>query len=260
MTPRPRMIGYNRTVKLRWLDETIDLLLGGESEAAISDTLRQRLGDQLSVGSQALRGSREKTITLLLKTWVRVPSRIEGLRDDAIRELGHVRRSERLPFHWGMTMAAYPFWRVVADVTGRLLRLQASASAREVQRRVRELYGERETVSRSARYVLRAFADWGVVVETDTKGRYVGPNPMKIDDPPVATWLLEATMFAGETSSTDFRSLANSPALFPFQLTRITSDALTVSRRLEVVRHGVGDDLVLLRKPMSDSQVTAGNK
>lgn len=59
-----------------------------ESEAAISDTLRQRLGDQLSVGSQAVRGSREKTITLLLKTWVRVPSRIESLRDDAIRELG----------------------------------------------------------------------------------------------------------------------------------------------------------------------------
>ena len=112
----------------------------------------------------------------------------------------------------------------------------------------------------SARYVLRAFADWGVVIETDTKGRYIGPNPMKIDDPPVATWLLEATMFAGDTSSTDFRSLANSPALFPFQLTRITSDALTVSRRLEVVRHGVGDDLVLLRKPMSGSQVTAGSK
>jgi hypothetical protein len=253
------MIGYNRTVKLRWLDETVDLLLGGESEAAISDTLRQRLGDQLSVGSQAVRGSREKTITLLLKTWVRVPSRIEGLRDDAIRELGHVRRSERLPFHWGMTMAAYPFWRVVADVTGRLLRLQACASASEVQRRVRELYGERETVSRSARYVLRAFADWGVVVETDTKGRYVGQNPMNIDDPPVATWLLEATMFAGETSSTDFRSLANSPALFPFQLTRITPDALTVSRRLEVVRHGVGDDLVLLRHPTVGSQHRAGS-
>jgi hypothetical protein len=109
VTPRPRMIDYNRTVKLRWLDETVDLLLGGECEAAISDTLRQRLGDQLSVGSQALRGSRETTITLLLKTWVRVPTRIEGLRDDAIRELGHVRRSERLPLHWGMTMAAYPF-------------------------------------------------------------------------------------------------------------------------------------------------------
>jgi len=251
------MIGYNRTVKLRWLDETVDLVLAGESEAAISDTLRQRLGDQLSVGSQAVRGSREKTITLLLKTWVRVPSRVESLRDDAIRALGHVHRSERLPFHWGMTMAAYPFWRVVADVTGRLLRLQASASAREVQRRVKEMYGERETVARSARYVLRAFADWGVLVETDSKGRYIAQDPIRVDDTRLATWLLEATMFAAETSSSDFRSLANSPALFPFQLIPITADALTASRRLEVVRHGVGDDLVLLRQQTAERQHVA---
>jgi hypothetical protein len=33
-----------------------------------------------------------------------------------------------------------------------------------------------------ARYVLRVFAEWGVLVETDTKGRYVGQNPMRIDD------------------------------------------------------------------------------
>ena len=130
MTTRPRMISNNRTVKLRWLDETVDLFLARQSEAAISEALRQRLEDQLSVGSQAVRGSREKTITLLLKTWVRVPSRVEGLRDDGFRVLEHLRRSERLPFHWGMTMAAYPFWRVVADVTGRLLRLQGTAGCK----------------------------------------------------------------------------------------------------------------------------------
>src|SRR5271157_251411 len=225
------MIGYNRTVKLRWLDETADLFLARQSEAEISSALRQTLHDQLSVGSNAERGSREKTITLLLKTWVRVPGRLLGLRDDGIQLLGLVRRSERLPLHWGMTMAAYPFWRVVADVTGRLFRLQGTASASEVQRRVRELHGEREAVSRSTRYVLRAFADWGVIVDTDTKGRYVAQTPVRIDDASVATWLLEATMFAADTSSTDFQSLANAPALFPFHLRRITPDALTVSRR-----------------------------
>ncbi len=126
------------------------------------------------------------------------------------------------------------------------------ASAREVQRRVRELHGEREAVSRSTRYVLRAFADWGVVVDTDTKGRYVPQTPVQIDQVSVATWLLEATMFAAEKPSTDFRSLANAPALFPFQLVRVTPDILTSSRRLEVVRHGVADDLVLLREPLEN--------
>ena len=53
-----RPIGYNRTVKLRWLDETVDLLLTGQSEAQIREILRDRLQDQLSIGSDAERGSR----------------------------------------------------------------------------------------------------------------------------------------------------------------------------------------------------------
>jgi hypothetical protein len=254
VNPRPQTIGYNRTVKLRWLDETLDLFLAGQSDAEIGQVLRERLSDQLSIGRSPERGSREKTITLLLKTWVRVPIRLRGLRDDGLRLIESMRRSERLPLHWGMTMAVYPFWRVVADVTGRLFRLQGTVSAREVQRRVRELRGEREVVSRSTRYVLRAFADWGVLVDTDAKGTYIPALPMNIGDTSLANWLLEATMFASDRTSIDFRSLANSPALFPFHLTLVTPEALASSRRLEIVRHGVADDLVLLRKPTKERE------
>jgi hypothetical protein len=246
---RSPTIGYNRTVKLKWLDETLDLFLSGQSETETYDALRETLSDQLSVGRSPQRGSREKTITLLLKTWVRVPPRVRGLRDDAVHLLESMRRSERLPLHWGMTMAVYPFWRVVADVTGRLFRLQGNVSAREIQRRVRELKGEREVVSRSTRYVLRAFADWGVLVGTGDQGTYVPVAPNQINDIPLATWMLEATLFASDTTSIDFRSLANSPALFPFHLPPMSPESLTRSCRLEIVRHGVSDDLVVLREP-----------
>jgi hypothetical protein len=249
MTGRAQMIGYNRTVKLRWLDETVDLFLAGKAESEIGDILRESLQDQLSVGSTADRGSREKTITLLLKTWVRVPVRVRSLRDDGLQLLEGVRKSERLPLHWGMTMAAYPFWRAVADVTGRLFRLQGTASAQQVQRRVKELHGEREAVSRSARYVLRAFSDWGVIVDAEAKGTYIPPDIFQIHDPAIASWLLEATMYASNADSADFASLAHSPALFPFELPRVTSDVLKRSGRLEVVRHGVENDLVLFRQP-----------
>src|SRR6266446_7893019 len=107
MARRDTMIGYNRTVRLRWLDETVDLFLIGQNATEIIETLRERLRDQLSIGSNAERGSREKTITILLKTWVRVPSRVRDLRDDALQIIQHIRRAERLPLHWGMTMAVY---------------------------------------------------------------------------------------------------------------------------------------------------------
>ena len=38
----------NRTVKLRWLDETIDMFLAGMSDADIGEALRDRLKDELS--------------------------------------------------------------------------------------------------------------------------------------------------------------------------------------------------------------------
>lgn len=243
------MIGYNRTVKLRWLDETVDLFLAGMSDADIYEALRDRLKDELSVGSTAPRGSREKTITILMKTWVRVPSPLRELRKDGVQLLHGVRRSERMPLHWGMTMAVYPFWRVVADVTGRLFRLQGTAAPMQVQRRVKELLGEREAVARSARYVLRAFADWGVIVDDARKGEYSPSTVSPVTDPKVATWLLETAVTSAPDGVTDFRSLVNGPCLFPFQIDRIAPEQLAASGRLEVVRHGLEETIVRVRKP-----------
>jgi len=253
MTRRDAMIGYNRTVRLRWLDETVDLFLVGQNATEIIETLRERLKDQLSIGSNAEGGSREKTITILLKTWVRVPSRVRDLRDDAIELLHNIPRADRLSLHWGMTMAVYPFWRTVADVAGRLFRLQGSAEARQVQRRVRELLGEREAVSRSTRYVLRAFSEWGVIVDGHEKGCYTPSAPFHIENPRLASWLVEATLLASESPSGDFRVLVNSPALFPFQIARLSVDTLARSGRLTVVRHGMEEALVQLRQTLPEA-------
>jgi len=244
------MIGYNRTVKLRWLDETVDLFLAGMSDADICETLRERLKDELSVGSTAPRGSREKTITILMKTWVRVPSHLRELRTDGVQFLQGVRRSERLPLHWGMTMAVYPFWRVVADVTGRLFRLQGTAAPLQVQRRVKELLGEREAVARSARYVLRAFADWGVIIDAERKGEYAPATQFPVMDPKVAAWLLETAVSSAPDGVSDFGSLVNGPCLFPFQIGRMASEQLAASGRLEVVRHGLEETIVRVRKQL----------
>jgi len=238
------MIGYNRTVKLRWLDHTLDLFLAGMPDADIYEALRDRLKDELSVGSSPIRGSREKTITLLLKTWVRVPPSLIDLRHDAIDILQGLPRSERLPLHWGMTMVAYPFWRVVADVTGRLFRLQGTASPMQVQRRVKELMGERETVARSTRYVLRAFADWGVIIDTGQEGEYRPAETRPVMDSKLSIWLLETAVVSTTDGVTDFHGLVNAPCLFPFQIGRIAPAQLARPGRLEVLRHSLEETLV----------------
>lgn len=242
-----RQIGFSQRIQLEWLERTAGLLLAGNARGEIQTVLQDLLRDQLSVGSDPKRGNREKAITILLKIWVSVPRDLEALRDDGLQLLGRLPPSEHLPVHWGMTMAVYPFWGVVAEAAGRLLRLQGSSTAAQIQRRVREQFGERETVERAARRVLRCFVDWGVLQETAVKGVYRSPTVRSVRDKQLAAWLLEATLIATGSSSGTLEAIVHLPALFPFAVGSIRSRDLEGNSRLEVSRQGLDRDVVTRR-------------
>ena len=250
MTRRTNQIGFSQRVRLEWLEQTANLVLAENDKAAVSDALQDLLKDKVSVGGQAERGNREKIITILLKTWLTVPSELESLRVEGLELLKGVPRRDHLTIHWGMVMAVYPFWSGVAVQVGRLLRLQGSAAAVHVQRRAREQYGERETVSRAARRVLRSFLDWGVLQETGTKGIYTAGTTLAVDDSQLIAWLAEASLHARANGSAPLKVLIDSPSFFPFRIKPIPAESLVAaSSRLDILRHGLDDDLVMLRKP-----------
>jgi len=235
-------------VRLEWLEQTANLVLAGNDKAAVNEALQELLKDKVSVGGQAERGNREKIITILLKVWLTAPAELESLRMSGLDLLKQVSRSDHMPVHWGMVMAVYPFWADVATQVGRLLRLQGSAAAAHVQRRVREQHGERETVSRAARRVLRSFLDWGVLKKTDAKGIYSASSSIAVDNPRLVAWLVEASIHSRANGSAPLKDLLDSPSLFPFRLTHISAEHLaSLSPHMELLRHGLDDDLVMLR-------------
>lgn len=145
--------------------------------------------------------------------------------------------------------SVYPFWSGVATQTGRLLRLQGSAAAAHIQRRVREQYGERETVSRAARRVLRSYLDWGVLQETGAKGIYSTGATLAVDDSRLIAWLAEASLHARANGSAPLKDLIDSPSIFPFRIKPVHAESLvSASSRLDILRHGLDDDLVMLRE------------
>jgi hypothetical protein len=242
-------------VRLEWLEQTANLILAGNDKAAVNDALQELLKDKVSVGGEAERGNREKIITILLKTWLTVPNELDGLRDEGLELLQRVPRRDHVAIHWGMVMAVYPFWSCVAVQVGRLLRLQGSAAVAQVQRRLREQYGERETVTRAARRVLRSYLDWGVLQETGSKGIYTARTTLPIDNSRLIAWLTEAALHARVNGSAPLKGVLDSPSFFPFQITPIHAESLVAaSSRLDMLRHGLDDDLVMLRKPATNSQ------
>lgn len=248
MTQR-QQIGFSQRIRLEWLEHTAGLALAGCTRAQVEAALQNLLRDRLSVGGSAERGNREKAITILLRTWVSVPDRLRPLRDDGLDLLSRLPAPDHLPVHWGMVLAAYPFFGAVAEVVGRLLRLQGTASAAQIQRRVREQLGERATVARAARRILRCFVDWDVLRETGHKGIYQAVPARPLPEERLAVWLIEAALISTGDRQAALRTIAEGPLLFPFSVASIRGVESACSPRLEFFRHGLDEQMVALRRP-----------
>jgi hypothetical protein len=254
MNYRENQIGFSQRIRLEWLEQTANLILAGNDKPAIIAALQELLKDKVSVGGDAERGNREKIITILMKVWLNVPRELEALRIEGIELLKRLPRTDRIVVHWGMVTAVYPFWSAVAAHVGRLLKLQGSAAAMHIQRRIREQYGERETVSRATRRVLRSYLDWGVLGGTSNKGVYGKGLSLTVDEPKIVSWLIEASLYARSNGAAPLKELIGSPSLFPFHLKHIGPEyMLAASSRLEILRHGLDDDLVMLRRQKTTS-------
>ena len=241
-----RQIGFSQRIQLDWLEYTANLALAGNTRAEIAAELNERLRDKLSVGSDPKRGTRHKAITILTKVWISVPKGREDLRNQAIELLRRASPTDRIFIHWCMCMAAYPFFGRVAYTTGRLLRLQGTAGAAQVQRRLREQFGERETVARAARRILRTFIDWGVLQETHTKGVYCGTGKRAAgSSEALGLWAIQAVLVAtrGKRQSPDV--LMNGPHMFPFDATAPSVRKMEMCDALELTHHGLDNDVLV---------------
>lgn len=249
MNQRTDQVGISQRLRLEWLQATVNLILAGNDSAAIQDFLSKMLADKLN-SNQTVRGAGQKTISILRTIWLNVSPALEDLRDEGLEMLPELNRSHNHAVHWGMTLVAYPFWGAVAAHTGRLLRLQNRAASAQVQRRVREQYGERPTVSRAASGVLRSFMDWGVLAGADARGMYVRGEQHEISDVRVAAWLAEAMLRAQASNAAEPTRLLRHPCLFPYRLPYLAASELVASsRRLEALRQGLDEEALILRSP-----------
>jgi hypothetical protein len=242
---RDNQIGYNRQVKLEWLDFTASLIAMRETPQNISSSLDNYLKDQLSIGSNAVRGSRGKTISILLSIWVTVPQHLVELRDEAISLMKRLSTSEHLALHWGMTMTAYPFFGVVAETAGRMLSLQGTVSSLLLQSRMREIYGQRETAIRSTRYALYSFSEWGVLAEASERGVYRLPEKKDLKDRQLQEWLIKSLLISEGKKLAPVNTIIRSPKLFPFRFEEPFKPE--DNSRLEFFRQGLDEEMALLK-------------
>ena len=139
------IIGFDRKIQLNWLDATVDLATQGIPVAEIRTRLEQLLGEQ--VAGEGPHSARGKTITVLLHIWAPALEPLISLRQDGLTFIQDTIGPKRLALHWGMCLAAYPFFCDVAAITGRLLSLQQGVAVSQVTTRIGGELGRRAAPS-----------------------------------------------------------------------------------------------------------------
>ncbi len=248
---RHEAIGIKQAIRFEWMQKATNLLLAGLDTKTIRHELHEYLAEIKSSGIKAKRGdtSRTQVVNMLMNIWGSPDSELVHYRNASLMILRE-HPSMALPVHWGMISAVYPFWFNVARQTGRLLALQDQVTQMQITNRLKEQYGDRQTVSRYTRYVIRSFIAWGILKDSKTKGCYEKPASMHIIQPELAILMLESALLTIPEGKSILNMLLNNPAFFPFQLPVITGGLVSqLSNRIEVVHVGF-DDISLSLMPM----------
>jgi len=249
MGTRYEAIGIKQAIRFEWMQKAANLLLSGLDAQAIRQELHEFLADRKGNGSEGERSDQTRTFVVnnLMTIWVSPAYELIPFRDASLAFLRE-NPSMALVVHWGMISAVYPFWFNVARQTGRLLALQDQVTQPQIINRLKEQYGDRQTVSRYARFVIRSFVAWGALKDSEAKGCYEKADPVSIAEPNLAILMFESALLATPDANGALRLLLNNPAFFPFHLPVMTGDFVSLrSNRIDVVRYGLDDELLKLK-------------
>jgi len=238
---RPKVeIVFRRKVRAIWLEQGLALA----AQATAWSDAKPLLAKEIAVDNSGT-VTIAKVLEHIRRIWFEPPRDALGLRVDALSlQQGEESSETRFLLNWGMAIAAYPFVGSSSEVLGRLLKLQNEACGADIQRRLREQYGDRDFVNRIARYNVSSFLDWKAILETKPKGVYLSAKKITPRTPAHLAWLAEAVMISGGKTQIGFSELCNHPALFPFSLDSLSPAVITNNSRLRVQRQSLNQDVV----------------
>jgi hypothetical protein len=247
-----RTVGISQKIKRSWLDMVLDHLVQGADEQQVRALLDEYLQSELP-GPEA----RAKATGIVLRIWSGIDPQYNPIRDRAIQLVPSISGRDRIWLHWGMAALAYPFFRDVSLVVGRLLALQDDFTTAQVQDRMVGPWGDRTTTTEAVQKLITSYLDWGVL-KSEKKGHFLAAEKIVTNDTNLRLWLIESLLRSSESSEIEIHQLLRLPESFPFDLTTRLSD-FRKSETLEIHRQGLDMDMVALRTIGDVAKASTGN-
>lgn len=240
-------IGIKQVIRIEWMDRCLSLLLAGMTPEQIRIDLTHFLADKKQSGGIEDRGKKTYPIAIsILAVWFDPAKELLDFRNHLLDIAQKLPQNDWLPLHWAIMIANYPFWYNVAIKAGRLLALQEKITQKQVFDRVVEQYGQRSTVLRNARYTVRSFIAWGIMQDTDIKGKYCKSDPIPIANKDIIEALLEAILISTPDHKALLQTLLSSPALFPLCIATDVAFSITTNNNEYLTSEKLGNDILMV--------------
>ncbi len=246
-----KKIGFKQVIQRDWIQKTIQIYLSGmktkDIKIALQDYILQK---PLQTNDIRSKGSVSSAVTMLMHIWIEPNISILPVRDDALQCLRN-NSNEEIIVDWIMLSLSYPFWFQVSKQVGKLLKFQEFITQKQLVLRLKEVYGDRETISRNARYALRTLISWGLLIDSKKKkgcyekGIVITPSIKTI------SLLFESALVSQDVEKKEYHQLYHEPAFFSFNLDFINSYTVEqMNSRLCIERFGGNQEFITIRKKL----------
>ncbi|MGF9964516.1 hypothetical protein [Bacillus rhizoplanae] len=159
--------------------------------------------------------SRKNAVTMLMKIWYLVNKDFIHIRDKVLEELPILTKEERMLVHWGMTLAAYPFFKDAAQELGKLFQLQDTVSSTVIGKRMKEEYGDRRRVEVATSAVLMSIRAWGILIPSKNRSNQL-PDKIHISNPILQVFIVQMLLYILENTALQLDIIHNHPMFFSF--------------------------------------------
>ncbi len=242
MRNREKIVGFDRTIQLNWIESAVEMLLQEKTPDEIWVDLDNIIKSVLN-GVDA----RRKCKTVIFRTWIKVPDKEKAFRDEALKLIQRAQPLERLAIHWGMCCIAYPYFRDINGIIGKMLKFQDEIDSQQLIRRAVEIYGERETVIRSTQRLIATLRNWQVIDDNEEKAIISRKNQVKIGlSDRIQSWVIESMLRASEEQSMPASLIKQHSSYYPFEINPQAA-ILNLNPRLEASKLAGIEDVVWIK-------------
>ena len=240
MSDKPKL-GFKKDIRLEWMNHSLYLTLQGLSEKDIRKELDEYLSVQVTESGKAFTKAALNNAKPLLAIWFKSDPVNNDFRDALIREAASIDSSNWIPLHWALMAVEYPLWYHVANQFGRLFSLQDIVTPAQVYSRIKDIYGDSETVSRNTRYIITTMSHWKLIEKQNGKnGFYVRPKIVTVNDRILA--LLCESILRCKAESVAEEALLHDQSLYMFSSEDFVLRLIPSlsNNRVSLTQYGIG--------------------